>query len=834
MPELFVHYVTYLAVIIENKVFPIPDEYQGIKMGITIRPIWYRLQEHLTPDERRRYFGAARFYGPSMTHELLFGLEKLILRKTKQYMLGPDSYNSECRYHVSPEIIMGICISWYKEFCKKHEGVFFELMNIDAALLERDENTEEIRHRDKSYQKQEHFKSLEEFNSIDLPKFKGYQTEAFEKMKTAYNDRFVLNKSATLLNIMCGYGKTILIQAFVYLFAREFKYVVHCTKRLALISDQISRFGRITELGFNIIELSSSRSEYCVTDDNFRALIDGNEQLLIFVSIDSFARLIPLLDRNDRILFIFDEAHNLCTEVSEQKPHPLVILNKLRKPKKIDDYTIYSTATRIDGILSPENKQICMNDPNYFNMVAIQYTDISRGIAEEFICPLRLVVKNDVNNICRLLDGQQQQISSNMKDRTSLVNCVNVLCSLYMDKTLPYPPKKTVIYTNNTNRINVLYSALSYLISVTSELSDIHIYKIYSGSGRDDLKKFMENKGRCIIINCRMLTEGIDCKDIDTIVFADPKHSEQDITQCIFRGCRFLPNKKANIVFCTDEQTFESSNKWSVLRITITMLIKYNDPNITREMLSRSKENYTKGNKDTVIKEMMTDHLIDDGIKYKILESFATDFTIRTWNDAILYVLSYKMYITAAEIFEEIEEKKLHIYSGKTPKATCQSVCGTLAENGIIGRIKGFDDIYRYFKFDKDKLIPKLNSITFASKLKDEEIFTEVEYRERYAGKYDDEHVYNPVEFYSGFTWDMLYDDSKEEYSTFEQCKLRVAEITQYICFKEKIKDINGDERIWNIVRTYDNRIPSNPKKYSVSYDQFNTDDGPFSSWCRR
>ena len=167
---MFVHYVTYLAI---NNI-PFPDEYQCIKMGVTIRPIWYRLQEYLVSDERFKYFGAARFYGPEMTHELLFELEKLILQKTKRYILGPDNYNSRCRYHVSPEIIMGICTIYYKEFCEKHEGVFFELMNIDAALLEHDENTEEIKMADKYYQKHEHFKSLEELETyIELPDIKG-------------------------------------------------------------------------------------------------------------------------------------------------------------------------------------------------------------------------------------------------------------------------------------------------------------------------------------------------------------------------------------------------------------------------------------------------------------------------------------------------------------------------------------------------------------------------------------------------------------------------------------------------------------------------------------
>lgn len=816
MPGLFVHYVTYLVTISQNIIITIPNDYQGIKMGITIRPIWYRLQEHLTPDERRRYFGAARFYGSGMTQELLFELERLILRKTKQYMLGPDSYNSECRYNVSPETIMAICISCYEEFCKKHENVFFELMNIDTALLERDDNCEEVK-------PIAHFKSLEDMETyVDLPKLKGYQVEAFEKMKNAFINRVSWAKFAMLLNIMCGYGKTILIQAFVCLFAREFTYVVYCTERLALIEDQVGRFSGIRDCGFYPLELSSSGSKYCKTDDEFKTMLDSNGKLIIFVAHKSFHRLAPLLERNERILFIFDEAHNLCREPSDQ--HPLIILNKLRTPKKIDDYTIYSTATKINGVLTPENTRIYMNDLTYFNVATIQYTDIRRGIEEEFICPFKLVVRTNVANICEQLNGQKEQVSMSITDRSLLINCINVLCSLFLDITLTRPPRKVVIYTNRTSRIEAIYSALTYLISVVPGLRDIKLYKLYSKSDRGDLKKFMDEKERCIMINCRILTEGIDCRDIDTIVFCDPKHSEQDIIQCIFRGCRFMFGKIAYIVFPVNEETFMVNNKLSTFRTTIRALIKYNDPNVTREMLSRSKSELSNGNQEFVKNETFTGHLIDESIKHKLLDVFASDFVIDGWEDAIKHVLSYKTYLTATEIFEEIEENKMLTWVGKTPKDTVNSKCGKLVEKGLIGRFRvNPKDHYKYYELSKPIIPPSISTATFVSDLKDQNIFTENDYRYKYGLCYDDKYVYKPEAYYINFTWDLLHDDAKNEYETFEQCKIRFDEIQQYDGFKRDIEGVIGNDKVWNIFMKYDTKIPQHPKKYNREYNQFSS-----------
>ena len=818
----FFHYIVFTALF--------PDQFQCIKLGITVRAIWYRLKSYLTGDSRREYFSVVEFYGPGMTSERLLKLEKIILYRTKQYIKNAEDYASECRFNVSAEVIYQICLSCYEDFCKKHENIFYKQVDIKEALLVRDEDTEDIKREDKKYQKHEYFKSFEDLQtSIDLPQFKGYQTEAFARLVEAFNNRFSIMKFAALLNIMCGYGKTILIQAFACMFANEFRCIVYCTERLALIEDQINRFSGIRDRGFSPIELSSSGSKYCRTDAEFASLIRSNGKFIIFVAHKSFHRLAPLLQQENRILFIFDEAHNLCREPSEA--HPLIILNKLRVPKKVDDFTIYSTATKINGVLTPDNTRIYMNDPTYFNVTNIQYTDIKRGIDEQFICPFKLVVRTNVTNICEQLEGQKEQISMSITDRSLLINCINVLCSLFLDVTLARPPRKVVIYTNRTSRIEAIFAALTYLISVVPGLQDIKLYKLYSKSDRGDLKKFMDEKERCIMINCRILTEGIDCKDIDTIVFCDPKHSEQDIIQCIFRGCRFLLGKIAYIVFPVDENTFMTDNKLSTFRTTIKALIKYNDPNVTREMLSRSKHELTSGNQEFVKNEMFAGHFIDESIKHKILDVFSADFIIDDLKGAVKYVLSYKSFITAKEIYKEINEQKLWSVKGETPENTISARCGEYYKSGIIGCIKDSrDGLLKYYELAKPK-VPIITTKTFIEELKDQDIFTEVDYREKYSSKYDDIFVFNPVSYYPNFNWDLVYDDSKNEYETFELCECRIKQIITFDEFKKQIIGVIGNDKIWNVLMKYDNRIPSHPKKYNTSYDQF----GPlFNSWARR
>ena len=61
------------------------------------------------------------------------------------------------------------------------------------------------------------------------------------------------------------------------------------------------------------------------------------------------------------------------------------------------------------------------------------------------------------------------------------------------------------------------------------------------------LNEFAESK-RSLITNARCLTEGVDVKQIDCVVFADPKKSAVDIVQAVGRALRPFEGKKYGYV----------------------------------------------------------------------------------------------------------------------------------------------------------------------------------------------------------------------------------------------------------------------------------------------
>ena len=76
------------------------------------------------------------------------------------------------------------------------------------------------------------------------------------------------------------------------------------------------------------------------------------------------------------------------------------------------------------------------------------------------------------------------------------------------------------------------------------ELETYHVDGKMTSGKRDKILNDFSLANRSLISNARCLTEGIDVKNIDGILFADPKKSRVDIVQAIGRALRPYEDKQ--------------------------------------------------------------------------------------------------------------------------------------------------------------------------------------------------------------------------------------------------------------------------------------------------
>ena len=75
------------------------------------------------------------------------------------------------------------------------------------------------------------------------------------------------------------------------------------------------------------------------------------------------------------------------------------------------------------------------------------------------------------------------------------------------------------------------------------KLGDTLVLRAKSGSNMDMLKEQFDSAERSIIVNCKVLGEGVDIPIADSVVITYPKESRCEITQMLLRAGRWHPDK---------------------------------------------------------------------------------------------------------------------------------------------------------------------------------------------------------------------------------------------------------------------------------------------------
>jgi len=110
-----------------------------------------------------------------------------------------------------------------------------------------------------------------------------------------------------------------------------------------------------------------------------------------------------------------------------------------------------------------------------------------------------------------------------------------------------YPINHAISFHRSIKRSKIfqlIQNSISEAISHFSDLETFHIDGKMTSGKRDRILNDFIFSSPSLISNARCLTEGIDVKKVDCVLFADPKRSRIDIVQAIGRALRPLEDKR--------------------------------------------------------------------------------------------------------------------------------------------------------------------------------------------------------------------------------------------------------------------------------------------------
>lgn len=830
---------SYLYNLIEKKQFSndfkvclVSEEEIFNKPGITTH-LKYRKSNYRTSRPFCEFYGVVVV---ECEEYELYDIERLVLKITKQYHPCVDELpNNECRIGIHPEVIISIII----DACKYYK--------IAYKLLRGAEIQQEIDNDDFSYdakleerlQSHIYFKQMYDFERVcKMPELRSFQIEALEAIENVYADK---NKHSIKLIIPCGTGKTVIFQEFAFRHQHEFRYIFYVTYTLKLIENMKERW-KETFPDRRMIELSSSAVGNKVDIDELTGHIDLGEKFVFFICDESFrSRAKIIFDYNiiggakDKCLFIWDESHKLNRNVPNGNPLDVIRLpefNDLWEKKLM--FNIFCSATPVYGNYKTDNP-LYMNNPDYYGVDEYRFTDLEECIKAGFICPMKLVIKKDsfdvssrfVSKDFKMNDDDFKGLEKGMKvascakycKRKNIIKCLNTLYSLLADTSLSYKPSKVIIYCTFIKEVNEFFNALSLMKEECEFLQDFKLFKLYSSSTGDmdkALHEFTNYRGKSIMINIRMLNDGINVPDIDTILFTSPTGTKPDIIQRIFRARRTLitrPDKIAYIVIPVGMYDIKDEMYDMILKV-LQELIEANDPSVI--MLKRKYKE--RGEKTSGIKSdsepenVFETGLVDPEIQHSIVTDIGNLFMTTNINAAIMRAIQlYPMNVS--EICEYINFNQL--LNMTVSYDNCNEICKGMAARNKIFYDEKTGKYYSDRDFDFDESEREYNE--FIEKMNTNQITNETDFngyceRVNYVGI-----PINPIWYFRKFkfNWSIVRPIEEKVYG-FNVCKDIITQLLENEEIRKQVMSINGYVKRIKFLREKDRHIPHQDtiKKY--------------------
>ena len=340
-----------------------------------------------------------------------------------------------------------------------------------------------------------------------------YQSEIIGKMERHF---LVSKKRVGRIVMATGTGKTLTILKYIE------KNVLNLSNPRVLIVTNSKLLAKQTHDIFNSVLRKGSKVErnhvLLISQDGIRdpKIISMSLEKIHVSTYESMD--IPI--ENCRYnLVVFDESHHSESDIKKS------LIDKIDKNESRILYMTATEKTETSGYTSGEN---------------IAKYSIGDGIRNGFLSDYRV-------NIYKIHMDKSIDISKIDRESLKSYKYRSMIIGL-LDKILDWEMTKIVVYCKDQSSAKLFKTILDGMIkNVKTDLSiyiDLLISEGNTPNKRDAIQQKFLNADIGILINVRMLIEGIDIPQIDTIVFADNTDSKVNIIQAIGRSLRISPGKK--------------------------------------------------------------------------------------------------------------------------------------------------------------------------------------------------------------------------------------------------------------------------------------------------
>lgn len=274
-----------------------------------------------------------------------------------------------------------------------------------------------------------------------------------------------------------------------------------------------------------------------VISESIKRLI--NKRIIIITTYQSSDKLLEGIvksETNSAILLIADESHKLVGDINKQ----FSLL--LHDDKVTINKRLFMTATA--KIYSGKNEDIIsMDDEKYYGSLIYEY-NFGNAIKDKWLVDYQIItLMSDNEEINKLIKNNNYVINFENKieidEAHYIASAIMILNAIKNDES-----NHLVTYHNYINRSKNFCGILNKLkIYYNDEIKIYHINGTMSMSNRTKIIKDFKKSKISILCSAKVLNEGINISEIDSVMFVDNRSSTIDIIQCIGRGMRLYKGK---------------------------------------------------------------------------------------------------------------------------------------------------------------------------------------------------------------------------------------------------------------------------------------------------
>ena len=451
-----------------------------------------------------------------------------------------------------------------------------------------------------------------------------------------------------------------------------------------------------------------------------------------------------------------------------------------------------------------DKKHIYNNDPEYFgpSFSVVKFYDIVTAIKQQFVAPLRLFIHD-------------YQSLTNVTNSSSVRKIMSMIKDVYDNPLYEYKPKKILLFCRNVESIE------RTVVNLKREYNNWKIFQLhYAMKHKDKYKQltgFRKYKGKCIIVNCKMITDGIDERTIDGIAYVDPKYKKTDIIQSLSRP-RSFDNKK--VAYCFIPVQNDNDPEFETLFRVLDQLRNQNDPTVTKLLKSVCKRKPGMSASGKQIDDIIEDVSIDSNIKAVLYQHIKNKFKrVNTFNEAILKVLSDLVPRTSKQIWNEIKNSDL-LQTDEETEEMCILTCIDMWKNRKINR---YTNNYHEPEYYIVKRVHECHITLkkFLQEMNEQDVTTEQEYLQYIDNNPTKNYPDNPRDWegqFSDFEWKDLFKPSETKWYELEQCKSVIAEILEDENNLKTMKEKRGVNHMMAFLHEIDPLIPNTVEDACIRY----------------